>query len=616
VRASSVSVSALIAFLFVLVVFYFFYLTQAYYFSTDSSYIVLRAGSPHFTLLPGFGAIVIQTDFKVEDLANRIVRADIGQGKVQGFWFLHAKEGYELWGKQLADCLEPVNQAKWLSLLGQTKSSIENLPKGIVNSATPTVGSEPVSNLEKLAKTNPESFTSETLQALITRLTNKNIYIRSDAASILRQLAETNPKAFTPGIVRSLTSLLIDKNYVMHSDAVLSVLGPLMQSEPEVRRSVTALLSEKDGDVRSRVVFAIEQLARNDPATLTPEFVQPLIALLTDSDNHVRSNSASALGQLAATRPEFFTPEIIQSLTTLLADREYPVRANAISALGQLSRTRPELFKSVMVQSLTALLMDRAPLVRSSTALALGQFAQTRPEFFAPATAHSLIPLLTDQGSFVPCSSAFALSQLARTRPELFTPDIVQSLAARLTDEDLSVRSSVASALAELAQGNPASFTPEIIQSLFTLLADENPVVRSSAAPALGSLTQKRPEVLQTLFLLLKNGKDSNGRNGASEGLFMASLKGADQKELIVHELEKLAKSPQPYLRAAASQALEMIAIGDFVKEARAHPDQIEYIRSRLNDIKSLDESLREKHLQFAAQIVLDEIDKIKSENK
>jgi len=265
---------------------------------------------------------------------------------------------------------------------------------------------------------------------------------------------------------------------------------------------------------------------------------------------------------------------------------------------------------------LTALLADRESFVRSRAARALGQLGRARPELFKPGIVQSLTARLTDPGSFVACNAAFALSQLSQTKPEFFTAEIVQSLTVRLTDEDSGVRYSAALSLEELAQRNPVPFTPEITQSLFALLTNEDSIVRSSAAPALGGLAQSQPEILQTLFILLKNGGDSNGRNGASEALFVAAFRGISQKNYVEDELEKLAKSPQPYLRAAASQTLEMIAIGDLIDEARDHPDQIEDVKSKLNDLESLDESLHEEHLQFAAQFVLNEIGKIETKNQ
>ncbi|HLO27566.1 MAG TPA: sister chromatid cohesion protein PDS5 [Anaerolineales bacterium] len=608
-RRNSYGVIAACVILLTILCLYFFYLTQAYYFGTDNSYIVLRAGVPQLTFLPGFGRVVIQTDFKRQDLANDRVRQDIDRGKVQGFWFLHTKEGDQLWGDQLANCLEPVTRAKWLRLLGRTKFRIENFSKRIVDPGA-------ISNSEQLTGANLDSFTSEMVQSLTARLSDQEAGTRSRAASTLRQLAEAKPALFTPEIVQSLTALLTGKDYVIYSDPVMLVLGPLVERQPEVDQSLIVLLRDKDSSVRSRAAFALEQLARNDPASFTPELVHALAVLFTDQDSDVRSGAVSALGQLAKTGPELFTPEVIQALINLLADEAYSVRSEAVSALGGLSQTGPELFTSEIVPSLTALLADREASVRSSAALAIGEFAATRPEFFTSEIVQALTPLLNDGGSFVPCSAASALRQLAGTRPEFFTAGTVQSLTARLADEDPGVRSNSASALGELAQTNPASFTPETVQALSILLSNEDADVRSGAASALGELTQKKPEITQALVALLKNGKDSNGRNGASEGLFVAALKDTSQKDFIDAELERLAKSPQPYLRAAASQTLEMIAIGDLLQEPRAHPDRIDDIESRLNDLKSLDESLHEEHLQFAAQIVLNEIDKIRPEDK
>jgi HEAT repeat protein len=189
-------------------------------------------------------------------------------------------------------------------------------------------------------------------------------------------------------------------------------------------------------------------------------------------------------------------------------------------------------------------------------------------------------------------------------------------LTAWLTDEDLGVRSNVASALGELAQRNSGAFTPEIVQGLITLLQNEDSAAQSGAASVLGILAQEKPEIIQGLFRLLENDQSSIARNGASEALFVADVKDTRQKDFIEDELEKLVKSPQPHLRAAASQTLEMIVVGGLIHDAHAHPDQLDLIRARLNGLKSLDESLHEKHLRFAAQIVLDEIDKIRSANK
>jgi HEAT repeat protein len=606
---------AFAALLIIILGLYFFYLNQAYYFSIDHSYIVLRAGLHQFSFLPGFGRVVIQTDFKKEDLAKDRCR-DLDQGKLGGLWFLHSKEGYELWGDQLADCLNPVMQAKWLRLLRGPTDNLEILSQSVLSSEDTNEVSVEEFDLEQLARTKPEFFTAEIIQSLMALLTDKNISVRLSAASILRQLAETNPRSFTPESIQSLTALLINQDYIMYSEESIIILGVLAQTKPEVSWSLAALLADKDRDVRYRAAFALEQLAKNAPASFRAEMVSSLFALHSDKDNGVRSIAVSALGQIALTRPELFTPEMIPSLARLLADEEYHVRAGAASALGGLAQTRPEFFTPEIVQSLTTLLADRESFVRSSTALALGQLAVTRPEYFTPKTVGTLMNLLTDGGSFVPCSAAFGLSKLAQTKPELFTSEIVQSIITHLTDEDPGVRSNVTSALEELAQRRPRVFTPGVVQKLMALLANEDPVAQFGAASVLGTLAKQKPESIQRLFLLLKNDLASNERIGASKALFVAAVKDTRQKDLIEDELKQLIKSPKPVLRTAASQTLEMIAIGDSLQQAHAHPDQLELIRAKLNELKGLDGSLYEEHLQFAAEFALGEIEKIKSENK
>jgi len=601
--------------LIILLGLYFFYLKQAYYFGIDHTYIVLRAGTHQFPFLPGFGRVVIQTDFKQEDLANDRCE-DFDQGKLSGFWFLHGKEGYELWGDQLAHCLKSDIQTKWLRWLRRPAYNMDILSRSFIGSENSIVTSNEVSDLEQLARMKPEFFTPEIVQSLTVLLSDKNINVRSGAASILRKLAVTNPKSFTPEIIQSLADLLIKQDYMMHSEQTILILGSLAQSKPEVSRSLAGLLDEKDSDVRYRAAFALEQLARIDPTSFPVKIVPSLLALLTDKDGSIRATGVSALGQIAQMRSEFFTPEIVHSLTTLLGDEDYHVRASVASALGGLVRTRPEFFTPETVRSLTTLLADHEPFVRSNAAFTLGQLAEAKPEYFTGETLRTLMALLKDGGSFVPCSAAFALSKLAQTKPELFTPEIVQSLSARLADEDLGLRSNVASALGELAQRNPGAFTPDIVQGLIALLGNGDSAVQSGAASVLGMLAQEKPEFIQSLFHLLENDKSSIARNGASEALFVADVKDTYQKDFIEAELGELIRSPQPYLRAAASQTLEMIVVGGLIQDAHAHPDQHALIRSRLNVLKSLDESLHEEHLQFAAQTVLDEIGKIRSANK
>lgn len=601
----------------ILIGLYCFYLTQAYYFSFDKSYIALRAGSPHFAFVPGFGRVVIQTGFKRQELADEKARADIEQGKVMGFWFVHAQQGYELWGSQLADRLGPVSRARWLRLLGQNEFDADALAKSTTGPSDVTGKPASASESKQPVTAQIESFTPEMVQSQISQLTSKDINSRSKAASILANLAQTRPELFTPENIQSLMGLLTGKNYIMHADAIVLILGRLIQAKPEVSQSLVNLLSNPNETIRSRATFIVEQLARKAPGSISPLIFQPLTTLLMDQNGPVRSSSLSALGQLAATRPELLAPETVHSLIALLADKDYHVRSGSTYTLGQLGQSRPELFRTPgIVQSLAALLGDQEPFVRAQAAISLGQFAQSKPVFFTPQIISSLFTGLTDSGPFVPCSSAFALSQLGRTRPELFSSESIQSLSLRLTDEDLGVRSHVTSLLGELAQNKPANFTPVIVDSLYRLLTHENPSDRSSAALILGKLAQEKPGMLQNLFMLLTSGDNSSKRDGASDALFVTAFRNVPQKERIRAELNKLKKSPRPYIRAAASQTLEMIAIGDFFDKALTHPGRIDELTAKLKILEGLDSSLHEEPLQFAAQRVLDELGKIQPENR
>src|SRR6185369_3922455 len=125
----------------------------------------------------------------------------------------------------------------------------------------------------------PEVFTPDFIQSLTALLTDKNINVRSSAASVLHQVAETNSGSFTPEIIQSLTGLLINQDYMMHSEQTILILGSLAQSKPEVIQSLAGLLNEKESNVRYRTAFALEQLARNDPASFPVQLVSSLLAM-------------------------------------------------------------------------------------------------------------------------------------------------------------------------------------------------------------------------------------------------------------------------------------------------------------------------------------------------
>ena len=215
-------------------------------------------------------------------------------------------------------------------------------------------------------------------------------------------------------------------------------------------------------------------------------------------------------------------------------------------------------------------------------------------------------------------SAALALAQLGQANPQVVTPEVITAILAIVTNPQADVfsRRDGAAALGQLGQANPQAVTPEVIQALQALVAGPrtNSELRYNIASALGQLGQANlpavtPEVIQALTARLKDNEYSEERIGAAVALFDIAVRDPSQETPLRDELEKLRDNPQPHVRIAASRALEMMAIGDLVQEARAHPEQIARIKSRLDGLSQSDEV----HLKFAALFALQEIEKIKT---
>ncbi len=549
----------------------YLFLANSYYlsideFTGDSSRIVVRSGRPELKFVPGFGQIVVQTDFTVGDLdASSKIRDEILREQVTGFWFELGEGGYQSWGEQIVIRLSPIPRVHALRLLGQPERAVEL----------------------SLNFLNDQQANSE---------------MHRVAAQLLGELAQTSSQAITPNMVQALRDAATDSqadSYLRLSAA--NALGQLAQANPQTAAQA-----------------------------VMPEVIQALSDLIADPkvDPSLRSSAADALGRLAQANPQIaaqaVTPEVIQALSDLAANPNS--RSDTAYTLGQLAQANPQIAAQAVTPEVLQALSDLAtdpkvdPYWRSSAADALGQLAQANPQV-VPEVLQALSDLATDPkvDPYWRSSAADALGQLAQANPQV-VPKVIQALSDLVADPkvDPSLRSSAAAALGRLAQANPQAVTPEVLQALSDLATDPKVDLswRSSAADALGQLAQAKSRtatpVIQTLIALLRANKDSTGRRAEAYALFVIAVKDPGQERTIRDELKELLDSPEPHWRIAASKVLEMLAIGDLVQEAHADPEQIAHLKSRIIAFQSSSE----EHLRFAASIALQEIDELETGKK
>ena len=461
-------------------------------------------------------------------------------------------------------------------------------------------------------KVNPQAVTPEMIQTLIDFSINPQVdsEVRSFADyTFLSPLAQANPRAITPDMIQMLMSIVDDP-----------------EAEPELRSSAAG---------------ALGQLVRVKPEIVTPDLIPTLMQILMDpqQDSNLRSSAAGALGQLAQARPGIVTPHVLQTIMKILADPETDskVRSSAASALGSLAEVQPETVLPDMLQSLMNIITDTQAKsdLHSATMYALESIAKSSRHLVTPEIIQLLVVIATDpqEEFYIRVQAANTLGELAQENPKIVTPDVIQSWVDIFTDPQFEhyQRSDAANTLGTLARVNPQAVTPDLLQRQMDILNDPqtDSDTRSYAAQALGLIAQADPEavtleITPILITLLKSDTDSPGRQAAAYTLFGIALRDKEQENMIRKELEDIQDAPQPHWRIAASRTVEMLEIGNLLDEVRAHPEQIEKIKSRLISLGDLSSfppyfvigTSDEEHLQFAAQIVMQEIEKIEAETK
>ena len=282
--------------------------------------------------------------------------------------------------------------------------------------------------------------------------------------------------------------------------------------------------------------------------------VAPLVQALNDEHTYVQGSTARALVKIGE--------PAVDALIQALQERGWDVKCGAAGALGEIGAKRTV---GPLVQALEHNVVSD---VRWKAAQALGNMAGLLVKAGYKRPVKSLIEALGDKDSIVRQVAAEALGEIG-------DPMAIEPLVKALKSEDGNVYAAVA--LAEI--GEPA------LDALIKALEDRDENVRRVAAFGLGRTGDKR--AIEPLIQALKD--ESSGvqfcaaealaRMGDATGIELLTqyLRGANDHivrfraaytlgqigdERAVKPLKLHLRDPDPNVRVAAKEALEMIQEG------------------------------------------------------
>ncbi len=387
-------------------------------------------------------------------------------------------------------------------------------------------------------------------------------------------------------------------------------------------RQLVDLLGDESPAVRSSAINALGSIGRANPNYITLDIVQKLIGLNDDGADPLEDleiqyiAGENALDLIGQANPECITSDFVQQMVKSLNGPTF-FSYFAADALGSIEQANPELITPEIIRKLVAMLYDADPNLRSSAADAIGSIGYINPEHITPEAIQQLFELLGDEDPAVRLHATDAIGSIGQTGSRHITTEILQRLFDLLDDENFNVRESAWGALGFIGQAGPEHVTLEIVQQLVGLLrSKDSSYYYSSGYEAFGSIAATRsdqftPEILGDLFGILKDNRNALGRVNVSFVLFALAYGDANQKRAIRDELTKILGSSQIFWRIAAAKTLTMITISDSVDKARAHPENIEQIKKRLERMRYLDMA----YFYYALSFTEDEIEKIEAES-
>lgn len=399
----------------------------------------------------------------------------------------------------------------------------------------------------------------DAVTALARALDDPQPAIRQNAAWALGRLTLPTPKP----IVQALEVKLADGDAVVRRD-VAAALGAFgRESRPALPSMLRRLPEEIDPEVRKALLNTLVNLVGPDDGSAAA----PLRAALGDKDSETALLAALALGNIGGNRAAPAVP----LLRTALADPTVTVRRQAAGALTNIG---PDAAPAVA--DLCRALTDDDPQVQSRSALALGAIGPA-----AKAAAPHLIRALRSRVVEV---RLYAIEALARIESGL--DQAVSELARILReDPDVAVRQRAVWALGRVSdlEGSGAATA---LASVLTETAPDTAIVRYEAARYLahglgGKTPDKAIEILTAMLsdtsIRIYTRTDAKVTSGAESGgsTSVAPNIGGDGRTLpamalgavgpkanrpeVVRALQELARSREPRLKEAATDALKRI---------------------------------------------------------
>jgi HEAT repeat protein len=297
------------------------------------------------------------------------------------------------------------------------------------------------------------SIDSRTLGALIDDLTDKNRYVRKDAADALLEISKKKPIR-DPRAVAPLIAALNDTDQEVAGLAA-EALGQI--KDPRAVEPLIAALKDKDA---SRAALALGEIK-------DPRAVAPLIAALKDTNEEVACWSAEALGHIK-------DPRAVEPLIAALKNKQLGVDEGAAEALMRWQsevNALVEIKDPRAVEPLMGALKDMVSEHRYLAAEALGDFGDAR-------AVEPLIAALKDKEELCAKNAAEALGKIG--------PPAVEPLIAALKRANPGYRLAIDNALSNI--GTPA------VDALLAALKDANPNVRLNAAYSLSAIKDTRAD--------------------------------------------------------------------------------------------------------------------------
>ncbi len=260
-------------------------------------------------------------------------------------------------------------------------------------------------------------------------------------------------------------------------DARIDLVLSRIEKDSSVLDEVIEYLDSEIRSIQFNAILILGELAQK-----SVNGIPKLINCLTSEDWSIAREAVRSLGKIGPP-----ANESVPKLTGLLTNKEDSIRKETALALGNIQNLSVNA-----ITGLTNALKDKNEEVRAESAKALGKMG---PEGYE--VVPKLIKSLKDISWLVRTTAAQSISQIGKV-----TPKAIPTLMSALEDKDWRVRFRVINTLAQIGG-------EEIVSNLLKYLNHDKSQVRKEAVDALGELKKSDPEILESLYPLLKDGNEA-----------------------------------------------------------------------------------------------------------